>query len=105
MDDFSTGCSSLSHLSKLPIHRLKIDRSLVHALQRGSDDAAVVSAIIQLGGTLHKAVVAEGIETREQMDQLCELGCGFGQGLHLAQPLSEQAAGAWLRGRRAPLRQ
>jgi diguanylate cyclase (GGDEF)-like protein len=100
VDDFGTGYSSLSHLSKLPIHSLKIDRSFVRDLHRGSDDAAVVSAIIQLGGTLHKAVVAEGIETQAQMDQLRELGCGYGQGFHMAVPLSEMAAGEWLRERR-----
>ncbi len=100
VDDFGTGYSSLSHLSKLPIDSLKIDRSFVRDLHRGSDDAAVVSAIIQLGGTLHKAVVAEGIETQAQMDQLRELGCGYGQGFHMALPLSELAAGEWLRERR-----
>ncbi len=100
VDDFGTGYSSLSHLSKLPIDSLKIDRSFVRDLHHGSADAAVVSAIIQLGGTLHKVVVAEGIETQAQMDQLRELGCGFGQGFHMAHPLSELAAGEWLRERR-----
>ena len=103
VDDFGTGYSSLSHLSKLPIDILKIDRSFVAHLQQGSADAAVVSAIIQLGGTLHKAVVAEGIETQSQMDQLRELGCGYGQGFHLASPLSEAAAGEWLRAQRGTL--
>ena len=103
VDDFGTGYSSLSHLSKLPIDSLKIDRSFVAHLQQGSADAAVVSAIIQLGGTLQKAVVAEGIETQSQMDQLRELGCGYGQGFHLASPLSEAAAGEWLRAQRGTL--
>jgi len=103
VDDFGTGYSSLSHLSKLPIDSLKIDRSFVAHLQQGSADAAVVSAIIQLGGTLHKAVVAEGIETQSQMDQLRELGCGYGQGFHLSSPLSDVAAGEWLRAQRATL--
>ncbi len=103
VDDFGTGYSSLSHLSKLPIDSLKIDRSFVAHLQQGSADAAVVSAIIQLGGTLHKVVVAEGIETQSQMDQLRELGCDYGQGFHLAQPLSEAAAGEWLRAQRSTL--
>ena len=103
VDDFGTGYSSLSHLSKLPIDSLKIDRSFVAHLHQGSADAAVVSAIIQLGGTLHKAVVAEGIETEAQMQQLRELGCGYGQGFHLASPLSEAAAGEWLRAQRGTL--
>jgi EAL domain-containing protein (putative c-di-GMP-specific phosphodiesterase class I) len=102
VDDFGTGYSSLAHLSQLPIDSLKIDRSFVSQLQRGATDsadgapAAVVSAIIQLGGTLRKMVVAEGIETAAQMDQLRELGCGYGQGFHLATPLSAAQASAWL---------
>jgi diguanylate cyclase (GGDEF)-like protein/PAS domain S-box-containing protein len=103
VDDFGTGYSSLSHLSRLPVDSLKIDRSFVHQLRRNSDDAAVVAAIVQLGSTLRKAVVAEGIETADQVDQLRELGCELGQGFHLAQPLTEQAAGDWLAARRAPL--
>jgi EAL domain-containing protein (putative c-di-GMP-specific phosphodiesterase class I) len=100
VDDFGTGYSSLSHLSKLPIDSLKIDRSFVSQLQEGSDDAAVVAAIIQLGGSLRKLVVAEGIESAAQMAQLRELGCTYGQGFHLATPLTEAAAGDWLRARR-----
>ena len=96
VDDFGTGYSSLAHLSKLPIDSLKIDRSFVSQLRHDSADTAVVSAIIQLGSTLHKAVVAEGIETAEQMDQLRQLGCAYGQGFHLATPLSAAQASAWL---------
>jgi diguanylate cyclase (GGDEF)-like protein/PAS domain S-box-containing protein len=103
VDDFGTGHSSLSHLSKLPIDSLKIDRSFVAQLQPGSADAAVVEAIVRLGASLRKAVVAEGIESQDQMEQLRALGCGLGQGFHLAQPLSEAAAGEWLRSRRATL--
>ena len=103
VDDFGTGYSSLSHLSRLPIDSLKIDRSFVHRLKRNSADAAVVAAIVQLGSTLRKAVVAEGIETADQMEQLRELGCEMGQGFHLSTPLSEEAAGKWLAARRLPL--
>ena len=103
VDDFGTGYSSLSHLSRLPIDSLKIDRSFVHQLQRNTDDAAVVAAIVQLGSSLRKAVVAEGIETADQVAQLRDLGCELGQGFHLAQPLSESAANEWLQARRMPL--
>ncbi len=103
VDDFGTGYSSLSHLSRLPIDSLKIDRSFVHQLRRNSDDSAVVAAIVQLGSTLRKVVVAEGIETADQVEQLRELGCEIGQGFHLSTPLSEQAAGDWLQARRTPL--
>ncbi|RVU49497.1 putative bifunctional diguanylate cyclase/phosphodiesterase [Rubrivivax rivuli] len=103
VDDFGTGYSSLSHLSKLPIDSLKIDRSFVSQLLPGSDDAAVVSAIIQLGGTLRKEVVAEGIESAAQMAQLRELGCGYGQGFHMAEPLAAAQVAEWLREQRGAL--
>ncbi len=88
IDDFGTGYSSLSHLSTLPIDHLKIDRSFVARLAPGSNEAAVVRSIVLLGSSLGKTVVAEGIETQEQLEQLCELGCRFGQGFHLARPMS-----------------
>mgnify|MGYP000919527025 CR=1 FL=1 len=92
VDDFGTGHSSLSHLPRLPIDALKIDRSFIRNLAAGSDESAVLQAIIQLGRSLRKAVVAEGIESALQLRQLRELGCPLGQGFHLATPLSAQAA-------------
>ena len=91
VDDFGTGYSSLSHLSTLPIDTLKIDKSFVNQMRVGSSGSAVVKSIILLGGSLGKAVVAEGIETDSQLDQLREMGCQFGQGYHLARPMSVQA--------------
>ncbi len=99
VDDFGTGYSSLSHLSKLPIDSLKIDRSFIGALRPGSDETAVVRAIIQLGAALRKSVVAEGIESAEQMEQLRAMGCELGQGYHLGLPLSMLQAGELLRAR------
>jgi diguanylate cyclase (GGDEF)-like protein/PAS domain S-box-containing protein len=90
VDDFGTGYSSLSQLARLPIDCLKIDRSFIGQLQSGDDEAAVVQAIIQLGRTLNKSVVAEGIESADQMDRLRAMGCGFGQGFHLATPMTPQ---------------
>ena len=86
IDDFGTGYSSLSHLSTLPIDCLKIDRSFVSRLEHGSNEAAVVKSILLLGHSLGKAVVAEGIETEEQLLQLQEMGCDLGQGYLLARP-------------------
>ena len=103
VDDFGTGYSSLSHLAQLPVDSLKIDRSFVSRLTRGSDEAEVVRAIIQLGRALRKSVVAEGIETEAQMEQLREMGCSLGQGFHLAAPLTGLEAGAFLRGGSAAL--
>ncbi len=106
VDDFGTGYSNLSRLSRLPIDSLKIDRSFVRQLRDGSDTeqaAAVVAAIVQLGSTLRKAVMAEGIETAEQVEQLRGLGCELGQGFHLASPLAAGDATDWLAARGRPL--
>jgi EAL domain-containing protein (putative c-di-GMP-specific phosphodiesterase class I) len=88
VDDFGTGYSSLRHLSSLPIDSLKIDRAFVSDLQPGSNEAAVVQAIVLLGTSLGKSIFAEGIETPEQIEQLRRMGCFAGQGFHLARPLA-----------------
>jgi diguanylate cyclase (GGDEF)-like protein/PAS domain S-box-containing protein len=106
LDDFGTGASSLAALARLPIHSLKIDRSFVRELQGaagGAAEAEVVASIVQLGGTLRKAVVAEGIESAEQVERLRALGCELGQGYHLASPLAAADAGAWLAARQSRL--
>jgi diguanylate cyclase (GGDEF)-like protein/PAS domain S-box-containing protein len=92
VDDFGTGYSSLSYLSTLPITGLKIDRSFVSRLTHGSQDCEIAKAIITLGNVLGKSVVAEGIETTAQMEQLRALGCGFGQGYLLGRPMHAGAA-------------
>jgi diguanylate cyclase (GGDEF)-like protein/PAS domain S-box-containing protein len=96
VDDFGTGYSSLSYLSTLPITSLKIDRSFVQRLQDGTRNSEVVKAIVTLGHSLGRAVIAEGIESPAQLSILRELGCGFGQGYLLARPLSADMAQAWL---------
>ena len=90
IDDFGTGYSSLSYLSSLPIDSLKIDASFVRGMRTGSKEAEVVRAIVTLGGSLGKAVIAEGIETDSQLDQLREMGCESGQGFHLSRPLAAE---------------
>ncbi|HSW08541.1 putative bifunctional diguanylate cyclase/phosphodiesterase [Aquabacterium sp.] len=91
VDDFGTGYSSLSHLSVLPIDSLKIDMSFVRNLRVGSSEAAVIRAIVLLGTSLGKRVIAEGIETRSQQEQLRDLGCELGQGFYLSRPLPPAA--------------
>jgi diguanylate cyclase (GGDEF)-like protein/PAS domain S-box-containing protein len=88
IDDFGTGYSSLSYLSSLPIDSLKIDRSFVAAMHEGSKNSEIVRAIVSLGATLGKSIVAEGIETQSQFAQLRELGCENGQGYHLSRPMA-----------------
>jgi diguanylate cyclase (GGDEF)-like protein/PAS domain S-box-containing protein len=101
VDDFGTGYSSLSYLSTLPITSLKIDRSFVQRLQDGTRNSEVVKAIVTLGHSLGRAVIAEGIESPAQLATLRELGCGFGQGYLLARPLTAEMAEAWLSDERS----
>jgi EAL domain-containing protein (putative c-di-GMP-specific phosphodiesterase class I) len=94
MDDFGTGYSSLSNLQQLPIDVLKIDRSFIANLGRGYAFTAMVSAIITLAHNLNIQVVAEGVETREQLAMLQSLGCPSAQGYLFTHPMpAAQVAG------------
>jgi EAL domain-containing protein (putative c-di-GMP-specific phosphodiesterase class I) len=88
LDDFGTGYSSLNHLKRFPIDTLKIDRSFVHGITTNSDDASIVGAVISMGSHLHMRVVAEGIETREQLEFLQDHECPFGQGYYFSGPVT-----------------
>jgi EAL domain-containing protein (putative c-di-GMP-specific phosphodiesterase class I) len=96
VDDFGTGYSSLSYLKRFPIDVLKIDRAFVEGIGRDSEDTAIIRAIIGLGHALHLRVIAEGVETAEQVEQLRALGCRFGQGYIVAKPLPPAEADALL---------
>ncbi|HEY9750136.1 MAG TPA: EAL domain-containing protein [Allocoleopsis sp.] len=96
IDDFGTGYSSLSRLRQFPIHTLKIDRSFVGTMRESVEDAEVVQAIITLAHNLGMDVVAEGIETPEQLAHLRRLHCEQGQGYLFSKPLNSQAAEALL---------
>jgi diguanylate cyclase (GGDEF)-like protein/PAS domain S-box-containing protein len=85
VDDFGTGFSSLASLADLPIDALKLDRSFIAAMDGGSRDA-LVAGVISLADRLGLPIVAEGIETPQQLARLRELGCGRGQGYHLGRP-------------------
>ncbi len=87
LDDFGTGYSSLSYLKRLPIDILKIDKSFVDDVTNNSDDAALVEAIITLAHTLNLKVVAEGIETNEQLEFLQRLNCDEWQGYLFSKPV------------------
>jgi diguanylate cyclase (GGDEF)-like protein/PAS domain S-box-containing protein len=93
LDDFGIGYSSLAHIKRYPIDVLKIDRSFVAGLGRDHEDAAIVAAVISMGRALGVGVVAEGVETIEQAEQLRALGCPLVQGYLFARPLSVEAAG------------
>jgi EAL domain-containing protein (putative c-di-GMP-specific phosphodiesterase class I) len=88
LDDFGTGYSSLAYLSRLPVDRLKIDRSLIQRVVTDSKTAAIVRALISLGEDLGFAVLAEGVETEAQFELLLAMGCQEMQGYLLARPVS-----------------
>ncbi len=96
VDDFGTGYSSLSYLSTLPISSLKVDRSFVRSLHGSPENLEIVRAVINLGTSLGRQVIAEGVETSTQLQQLLQLGCGLGQGYLLSQPLTAEQAGELL---------
>jgi diguanylate cyclase (GGDEF)-like protein/PAS domain S-box-containing protein len=87
VDDFGTGYSSLSYVKRFPIDTLKIDRSFVRDLVTDDDDASIVSAVISMGKSLHMRVVAEGVETPEQLQFLREHSCPFAQGYYFSPPV------------------
>jgi diguanylate cyclase (GGDEF)-like protein/PAS domain S-box-containing protein len=92
LDDFGTGYSSLSYLKRFPIDTLKIDRSFVCDLTTDADDASIVDAVISMGRSLHMMVVAEGVETQEQLNCLNRQGCPEGQGYLFSRPVSAERA-------------
>jgi len=102
VDDFGTGYSSLNYLSSLPINSLKIDRSFVEELQASVPNSEIVRAIVTLGGSLGKSVIAEGIETTAQLQRLREVGCEYGQGFLLANPLPAAQVSAMLDAKVTP---
>jgi EAL domain-containing protein (putative c-di-GMP-specific phosphodiesterase class I) len=87
VDDFGTGYSSLSHLHSFPFHTVKIDQSFVRGREFARKDVAILQTIIHLCEELSMEVVAEGVETPAQLEQLRALGCGLGQGYHFSRPL------------------
>ncbi len=91
MDDFGTGFSSLSHLKYLPVNSIKIDKSFIQDIQIGHKNAVIVSSLIYLGMRLGLYVVAEGVETEDQITFLMENGCALGQGNYLATSLTHDA--------------
>ena len=87
LDDFGTGYSSLSFLRMFPIDAVKIDQSFVRGIRIDSDDASIVDAVINMGKSLHMRVVAEGVESRAQLEFLKARGCSEAQGYYFSRPL------------------
>jgi diguanylate cyclase (GGDEF)-like protein len=87
LDDFGVGFSSLGYLKRLPLSMVKLDRSFVENVAESPHDAAIVRAVSEMAETIGLAVVAEGVETEEQVRLARELGCGYAQGFHFSEPV------------------
>ena len=98
VDDFGTGYSSLAYLKRLPLDTIKIDRSFIRSVDSESDNAAIVKAIIGLGGALGMSTIAEGVETLAEEQHLQEAGCHNAQGFKYAKPLPAAEFEAWVLG-------
>jgi len=96
MDDFGTGYSSLAALHKFPVNALKIDQSFVASLDTTGDGEVIVRSILALAENLGLRVIAEGIEGRDQLRQLRELGCEYGQGFIISRPFAANEIKAFL---------
>ncbi|MBE9041489.1 EAL domain-containing protein [Oscillatoriales cyanobacterium LEGE 11467] len=96
IDDFGTGYSSFSYLSQFPTDTLKIDRTFISCMEERPENRAIVQTIVMLAHTLGMDAIVEGVETREQWQQLREIGCEYGQGYFFSKPLSSREATALL---------
>jgi EAL domain-containing protein (putative c-di-GMP-specific phosphodiesterase class I) len=96
IDDFGTGYSSLSYLQKFPVDVLKIDQSFVGDLSIDSNDAKLVSTIISLGKSLNLHIIAEGVETLEQLEFLKAHQCEEAQGYYFSKAVEPQAFALWM---------
>jgi EAL domain-containing protein (putative c-di-GMP-specific phosphodiesterase class I) len=95
LDDFGTGHSSLAYLARLPLSKVKIDRSFVAPVNEDETSQAVTNAMIALGVTLNLEVVAEGVETESVLEYIRKQGCRQAQGYYLSKPMSGESFETW----------
>jgi EAL domain-containing protein (putative c-di-GMP-specific phosphodiesterase class I) len=96
IDDFGTGYSSLSYLHRFPLDTLKIDRSFIRDMQSGGEGMEIARTILPMANNLRLDVVAEGVETLEQVALLKQLHCSYAQGFYFSKPLSAEGTAALL---------
>jgi EAL domain-containing protein (putative c-di-GMP-specific phosphodiesterase class I) len=92
LDDFGTGYSSLGYLNKYPFSKIKVDRSFVSGINQGKKSDAIIRAVSGMGATLGMEIVAEGLETIEQVRAVSEAGCTLGQGYYFSRPVPDYLA-------------
>jgi EAL domain-containing protein (putative c-di-GMP-specific phosphodiesterase class I) len=97
IDDFGTGFSSLSHLQKLDVDKLKIDRAFVNEIKDSSGDGSIAKMVVQLGQSLNMEIIAEGVETAMQAETLLSFGCHLAQGYLYAKPMAKEDLHTWLK--------
>lgn len=97
LDDFGTGYSSLAYLARLPLNKIKIDRSFVSQLENDLASRAITDAMLTLGQTLGLEVVAEGVESQFALDYIRTHNCGQAQGFIFSKPMSGERFSAWCR--------
>jgi len=103
LDDFGIGYSSLSQLKQLPFTEIKIDKSFVMEAHRSRDSRIIIKSIVDLAHNLGLDVTAEGVETRDALSYLIELGCDKAQGYYIARPMAGEALGPWARAWQAKI--
>ncbi|WP_193495106.1 EAL domain-containing protein [Nitrincola alkalisediminis] len=96
LDDFGTGFSSLSYLKKLPFDQIKVDKAFIHDLIHNHSDEAIIRSVLAMGKAFDMNVIAEGVETEQQLQKLQELGCYFYQGFYFSKPMSGQKLQSWM---------
>jgi len=97
IDDFGIGYSSFSYLRRFPVDTIKVDRSFVQEIAADSNGTTLVGAIIEIGASLQRRVIAEGVETRLQLDFLQRHRCSEAQGYYFSPPLDALQAGSYFR--------
>ncbi len=98
IDDFGTGYSSMAYLKRFPVDIVKIDRSFVEDMATNKDSTAIAAAIIAMGHTLQKEIIAEGVETLEQLELLRAQGCDHIQGYYFSRPVGAEDFARFARG-------